>query len=312
MQSTLKPMSLGVLLLLASVPAALRGQEVSEGAVAGTGIESIKGMPEVMRMHVQISATGKNLKEALSKLETRQAAVEKQLGELGAVKDSIVVSSPKASAGPGNQQMMEMMLRQRMMRARGKKVAKDDEAKSASASATVTAEWSLKGADATALLIAADALQEKIKSADLAKTKGSEELSPEEEEEQEEMATAMVNEDGSEGGPKPGEPAFVFVRKISDEELATATASAFAKAKKQAEQLSTAAGAKLGALRQLRQQQSSAGGDEDYSYNPYTRESAIYRYLKQQASGNSAQEAVGADASEVKLNIAIHASFSVK
>src|SRR6266576_890909 len=82
----------------------------------------------------------------------------------------------------------------------------------------------------------------------------------------------MMNDGGEQAAP-PGEPVFLYVAKISDEERGKATAEAFRKAKASAAELAKAAGVELGGLRQVTSQ---AAADVDQMqmmrygrYNPY-------------------------------------------
>ena len=77
--------------------------------------------------------------------------------------------------------------------------------------------------------------------------------------EEEELAEEMEGEVmmyNDESQPKPGEPIFLFVTRISPQDRAQALAAAFAKARRQAEELSKAAGSELGALQGLSRQDS--------------------------------------------------------
>jgi uncharacterized protein YggE len=292
-------------MLISAQAAQAQAFDAQAGAIGGNGVAIIKHAPDRLRVHVQISATGKTLKEALARLEERREAAVEQLGELKAEEDSVVAGGPKPSVGsPQQQQMMEMVRRQRM---RGKKTAKQP-AQSATVSMTLTADWVLKGKQPQELLLEADSLQQKIKAADLAKV-GEEELSPEEQELAEEMQE-MVQEYGGGEQQRPGEPTFIFVKKITEDQLAAATAEAFGKAKAQAERLGAAAGVKLGPLRQISTQE-SAGADESY-YNEYGGPSAMYRYYQQRRGQvDELQEAIGADASEVQIAVRVYAAFAV-
>jgi hypothetical protein len=159
------------------------------------------------------------------------------------------------------------------------------------------------------LLAEAFALQEKIKTADVAGAKESARLSPEEEELQAEMAQMM----GGNEGPKPGEPAFTFVLKVGAEEKAKLTAEAFQKAKADAARLATAAGAKLGKLTAL--SGSEQGVDASDAYSNYGGNPYAYQMMQQQAAmvaraaGDTEGEAVGMNPAKVKLTVAVQAYF---
>jgi hypothetical protein len=77
-------------------------------------------------------------------------------------------------------------------------------------------------------------------------------LSPEEQELAEEMAEMMSDHGyGSGSEAKPGEPQFVFVARISEEDRRQAMTEAFAKAQASAARVAAAAGKELGELAHL-------------------------------------------------------------
>jgi hypothetical protein len=203
-----------------------------------------------------------------------------------------------------------MMVRQRML-GRKKK-----DAPSAPASVTVvsslTAEWPIEAETAEQVLIVGHELQEKIKEADLAGLKETENLSPEEAEILEEMEDVSMGFSSGEE-KKPGEPVFLYVRSITDQELADARADAFATAKQAAAQLAHAAGATLGPLRALNDH--SAGPNLN-SYNElYSLMPSTYYAMQQysQRPGRSDKtEAVGPLPGKVTYSIAVSASFALE
>jgi uncharacterized protein YggE len=274
-------------------------------AVTGNGTAVIKKAPNLMRMQVQISAEGKNLKEALSKLSGRKEAAKKKLAGIGAAEEAITFEDVNTVAADP-QQAMERMMRQRMgARASGPKPAAAGAAGAARVKVVVTlkAEWPLAGASAEEILVASQEIQEKVKSADVSEMKTA---SLEEQERLEEQAG---NEMAAPGMPAPGEPMFFFVAKISEEERAKATAEAFAKAKAQAQELAKAAGAQMGNIKQLT---GSAAADVDpnqYRYMQYAQYGGMYN--AGQNSGDT-NEAVGMAAGAVTMRVAVSASFGIK
>jgi uncharacterized protein YggE len=289
-------------------PAFLQAQLVDtgeSGVISGTGTTIIKQTPDFMRMHVQLSATGKTLKEALAKLAETRTSAMKQLAELGATKDSIKVEGPKPSAlSSQQQQMMAMVLRQR---GRGAKPTAADKPQTSTITLAITADWPLKGKSTEELLLEADALQTKIKAANVAQV-GETELTPEEQELAEEMEEMTQNNYGEEQTEKPGTPSFAFVKKIDSEAIAAATKKAFAKAEENAALLSKAAGTELGPLRQLSSQSQVVNSND-----PYSRMSGMYQYYAmQQAEQDEVTEAIGMDVSEVQVTVRVHAAFGLK
>ncbi len=282
------------------------------GTISGTGTVSIKRPPDLLRMQVQVAVQGKDVKEAVARLKVRRDVVKAKLVELGANKDSLVLGDARASAeDQSRRRQMEMMVRERM-RQQGRRAAKKEETKPVSLTADIKAEWSLPAGNAEQLLIAAFEIQQKT-TAELAKLRASEETSAEDEELAEEMQQNMGFDDGQ---PKPGEPSFVFVARVSKEELAKSLASAYQKAKEQATQLSQVAGVKLGALENLVTHESMADFDQQFG-GGFRSNPLLYRAMMQQqqqiARPDDAQtEAIGADASQVALSVSVVASFGIK
>ena len=158
----------------------------------------------------------------------------------------------------------------------------------------LTAQWPLAGNTTEKLLLAADAVREKIKAADLAGGKETPKLSPEEQELAEEMAAqASPNPGGDEEQVKPGEPRFLFVTRLSPQDRQAALADAFAKAKLQAAELAKAAGAGLGPLTGISGEAGgSTGGFNPYQrYNNYNR--GEYEFVQQVAQAASPEEQQG-------------------
>jgi hypothetical protein len=209
---------------------------------------------------------------------------------------------------------MEMMVRQRMRQA-GKKNKKAPE-KPIAVSCTVTAEWKLKGKTPIELLLEAQAIEDKVRGADLAGG-DAEEKTAEEQELAEEMQEQMPNFNDDDSQPKPGEPTFIFVSKISPEDRTKATAAAFAKARQQAEELSVAAGAELGALlglsRQVTPNNLGFGMSPYYAYGNMRNQRLMQVMLERAESGDDdGAEAIGAQPSEVALPINVTAAFQLK
>ena len=277
------------------------------GGISGSGTVLVKRRPEIMRMQVVLSGSGKTIQDALAKLKTVRESAVKRLEELGADKSSIKVDPPTAGVTQ-QQQNLEMMMRQQLA-ARGRAVASNDGApKSVDVSAALTADWQLKDESAEERLVRVHELQEKVRGADLAKAKDATHRSLEEQEKDEETAALMASYQ-SDNGPKPGEPTFLFVSKISEQDRDQAVAEAFQKATTEAARLSKAAGIKRGKLRSLH----AGETDIDYDANMYAggSQAYVYQMLQQQrAKGKtSTNEAVGADPAEVKVTITVTASF---
>jgi uncharacterized protein YggE len=291
-------------------PAPARAQADDAGTVTGTGSVSLERTPDRMRVQVALFGKGAGIKEALEALEKRTDAARTQLNELKVEKDSIAFDPPKVTTNPDLRiQRIELMLAQR----RGKKAKKAD--KSVTVTSTLTAEFKIDAKDARTMLLAVHPLQEKIREADLSGAKEAEKLTPEQEELLEEAEAQGYSYGGEE--QKPGDPVFLFVSRIKDEDRDQALAEAFQKAKAQAAKLAKAAGSELGALKSLTDQDYS-GTDygEDYVYNyAGNYNSPAFRAVqmaRSRRSGEEAHEALGAEPGPVKFSVTVSASFDLK
>jgi uncharacterized protein YggE len=298
----------------ALVPAAPAAEPSAEGTVTGQGTADVKKPPEFLRVQVEVLARGKDLREALARLKERQGAARKQLATLGAAQGTVAFGDPVANPEKNDQQrMMERMVMARMRARQGKPGAKPKVAPPVAVSATLKADLPLKASGADELLLAAESLQEKIKAADLGGLKEFEKASPQEEELAEENQESGMQ--GQQGEVKRGEPVFVFVAKVSEEERAKALAEAFRKAKRQAGQLARAAGAELGALHHLDGQYPGVPGeDSPYAYNSYAMRALQQLRMAQAAADPDEQagEALSPQPGPVTYRVAVAAAFTLK
>lgn len=277
------------------------------GVVSGAGTAKIERPPTIMRMQIELSGKGKSVRDALAGLKDRREAAIAQLVKLGAPKDSIKVAEPTIAAAANDQQrQMQMMIRQRM--AGRKKSNKPETKPTITLTSTLTVEWPLPAGNAEELLTTAHELREKVQQADLAGLKEAAKLSPEEEELAEEAVE--VQSYGGEEAAKPGEPRFVFVARISDEEYAKLAAQAFAKARQKATALAAAAGARLGPLQRLDGQD---GGASSYQEQYYMQMGYGYSTTQLQAeAGSDAHEAVGNEPGKVTYQVTVSAAFALQ
>ncbi|MGE0608409.1 MAG: SIMPL domain-containing protein [Pirellulales bacterium] len=282
-------------------------QAQEDSSVTASGTARLERAPDFLRMHVRISANGKNVREALEKLQARRESVRDKLKDLAVEEDSIEFSEPSINATMSDRQrQMEALMRQRS--GKTKKKPGDDAPRPVMLAQTLQAEWKLGSENSEELLVLAHELQEAIKEADVAGAKEAEPLSPEEEELAEEMSGLYSEYSGSDE-PSPGTAAFSFVCKISDEERGQATAEAFEKARDEAARLAAAAGKQLGELRLLRGD--SAGGDyESYGEYQYSRDMMLA--LARQRARADNMEAIGAQPGKVSFQVQVSASFSLK
>ncbi len=285
--------------------------------VSQTGTHVIEKNSEFMRMHVDLQAKGDSLETALAALRERVQAARARLGELRADKDSITVGDPQISQGKTDQQRQMEAMMQRQLRSQGRSKPASDAPTPVRVTAELTAQWTLDPGTPEELLLAVHPLQEKIRQADVGGTKQATELSPEERELQEELGDQNVADYyGSDGEPKPGEPDFVFVSYISDDEYDAALAKAFQNARDQAGRLAKAADAQLGAIRSIGDVGSSGldwemyGGYDRYSYNARSYQ-MMQRIQARARSTEKATEAIGPAPGKIKYNVAVSASFNL-
>lgn len=318
-------MKLSVLRVLAvlavwSAPTIARAQFASEGslnlvtggAVSGRGVVDIERQPEVLRLQVDVLGKAPTLKEALTILKDQAEAARLQAATLGAVKESIKVGDAEISTTKSDreQQIEQMLLQQMRARGRGKR---DKQPMPVVVSASLTAEWKLKGKTSDELLLEIHELQTAIEKADLGGLEAASKLSPAEQEIVEEMEDSGYGGFGESEQYQPGKPVFMFAAAISPEDREQATAEAFAKAKAQADRLAKAAGAKLGTLKTLSGGMSGADSEDMasgiYGWSSYPVVSSIAAEMQRD---DSRDEAVGLKPGKVKFIITVNASFAIE
>jgi uncharacterized protein YggE len=291
------------------------GQSPTGPCISGSGTATLKKDAQLMRLQIDLLAKGKDLKEALAKLKDRREAAAKKLTELGAAADSIRFEEVRVVPNKTDEQRrMEMMVRSRM---RGQKTTAKEAAgkEPVKVSVTLKAEWPIKSGSIEERLMAAQELQDKVREADVAGLKEIEQLTPEEKEAAEEAeGEDMPRYMGGEEGAKPGEPLFLYVAKVSDEERTKLLADAFNKAKANAVRLARAAGTEPGPLRYL---MSTGSSYMDYEgYAGYGSQYRQYFYpLMQRAQmeqGEDEAEAIGVQPGQVSMRVNVQAAFAIK
>jgi uncharacterized protein YggE len=236
-----------VILFSACAQAQQEAGKSASRVVTGTGSAVVKQMPSIMRMSIQFKEAGKDLPDALKNLKDRRDSAAAQLAKLGAKKESIREGLP---AVVGDDPQMAQAMAMMNGRPGGAKKKKAGAAK-VNVSGTLSAEWPLPAGNMEEVLLAAQELKDKIQAAELAGSqKEKKKLSPEEQEEAEEMEM-LQRQYSQRPEVKPGEPAYVFYATISPADQQKARTTAFQKARQQAEQLASASGEKLGKLRSL-------------------------------------------------------------
>jgi hypothetical protein len=301
-----------VLVLLAALAAGLSAASATAaglGQIAASGKFHLQRPPTHLRMYVQLTGKGKTLEEALAALGQRREAATAKLEKLGVDKKSIAFTPPGVDESAAAQQrQMEAMLAQR----RAKKPAKPVKPP-VTVTTILSAAWPLTGDTAEKLLLAAEAVREKVKSAQL--NVGKEKLSPEEQELVEEAARNNGIDESQQN--KPEEPHFLFVAWLSPSDRQAALASAFAKAKTQAEELAKAAGAGLGPMTGL-SGETGGGAVNVNGYNVYSRygiNRGEYDFVQQIAQAAGAEEhegeAMAPKPDGIAFDFVVHATFAL-
>ena len=281
-------------------PAALA---FGNGAITGTGTETVSRPVDTMRLSIVLTGRAKELKQALAALRDRQDAAQLQLESMGAEKDAIELSPASLAKKSQQQIQMEEMLKQQRQ-AQGRAIPKGLQVSTQVAvQSTLTAQWPLDQQDPESMLQFVTDLQEKIKEADLAGVNEPGNLSAAEQELAEELAgmSSMYGQQES----KPGEPSFTFIGRIGDEERKQAMKQAFEKAKLQAGQLAAAAGVELGPLASLQGNVTAQqSGMSAYDYAYYMQVTGT----QEEAADN---EAVGSEPQSVKFKVTVIAAFKL-
>jgi hypothetical protein len=310
--------TLGVLgTLLSFFPQALDAQEPAGRTVTGHGMGEIKRQAELLRVQVEVVAKGKTLKEALTKLRERRQAAQKNLEQLGASAASIEFGEPQIVIERNDRQQQRMMMMMAMRNGGKKPPQKPKEAPPLSVSCSLKAELRLAAAGPEDFLLAAHALEERIKAADLGGLKEFKQASAQDEEMAEEQNAEMMGM--NEEGPKRGEPIFLYVSKVSDEERDKARSEAFKKARDEARRLAAAAGIDLGPLYRLDGDVAASyadSEDNDVMTGPsgYMMRQYLYQYRGTYGPGNdkAIQEAIGLRPGKVTYRIGLSAAFELR
>lgn len=304
----------GIGSLLLAAPAFARDEPSTTSAVPTitvTGGAEIKRQPDNLRVHLEVLAQGRTLKEALEKLKIRRDEVRTAFEKLGASKDSIQFGDP-ASVNEMSERQGRVD-RYMMERARALQKAKPGSTAPVVVSTQSSFQIPLPATRTPEeLLLAAHDLEEKVKAADLGGLKVAGKISPQEEEAVEEAAGGPDGPRGN-GEPRRGTPLFMYVSKISDSDRTKAMSDAFSQAKVEAERLARAAGAEVGEVRHLSSPQTGSFDD----YNPYARDEYMMMRQMRMMNGTGSDpkaepEAVGMQAGKVSYRIGVAVQFSLK
>jgi len=308
------------LALFTFLPAGVCAQGPTPGTVTGHGAVELKRTPDVLRLHIEVLAKGKDLKEALARLKDRRETSQRFLEALGAVHTSIEFGEAAITdERTDREKQMEMMMAMQNARAPGKKDAqKAKQSPPVVVTASLKAEVPLKAAGAEQLLLLAHSLEQKIKTADLGGMKELKQMSPQDEESAQEAVNAMQFGGGDPNEPKRGEPILLYVSKVSEDERAKALTQAFEKAKLEAQRIARAAGAALGPIHHIEDAAATYPGiDESTQLNEGR---AMYYQMIQQSgvvsstlrNGEQGGEALGLQPGKVIYRVTLTAQFVLK
>ncbi len=276
-------------------------------SVSATGHATLKKRPDILRASIMIQSHGKDMAEAVSKLQPLRDQTKAKLVASGAVEASIQFADPVEGAGGTLTPQQRQMQMFQEMQQRGNR--KPPPPQGTTISCTVTAEWPFAAASGDEALVNASALEQKIRTLIPAAGSAGEKktLTPEEQELAEEAAAQQPN--GGDAGPKPGEPSFLFVYKLAPADKAKLRGEAFASAKTQAADLAAASGKTLGAVHEISGGVAGAAPPD----NPYAA------YLAAMNGGDSAaqqpddnSEATGAEPNSVNYTLNVSAKFGLE
>jgi len=221
-----------VIAVLAVAPSLAGEPATPSGTVTGQGTAQLKKLPDTLRMQIDLRAKGNTLPEALAKLKERRSKAETRLAALGAVRESVVCEETVVLVDPRN-----VVLPPPQPGLPGE-VAPVAAPTFFIVSAALRAEWPLKAGDSTELLLRASDLQDTVRQADLGGLKDDEKK----------RAGAPEPEKPCHCGCKSGEPFFLFVARISDEERSRILTQAVTQARENARKLAAAAREELGEM----------------------------------------------------------------
>lgn len=248
------------------------------GTVSGHGTVTLRPVPTALRMHIQVQARASTAEKALARLKDRRQVVGEKLKTLGTDVRTITFGPPSVrkigspyspTFAPAPTYLLPPPPTAPAWRPSGPPPNSSQQAEPSSsgftASATLSADWPLQSDGLEQVLIAAEALKEKIRAGDLTGIGQPENRSTDEVQAEEVAAeptgraeryvpvptvnggTAWAH-DSVRTYVSPGATQFLFVAEISPQQRKAAMAEAFAKAKAKARELAEAAGMDLGPL----------------------------------------------------------------
>jgi uncharacterized protein YggE len=289
------------LLVTVASPASAQDRQVS-----APGTATITAVPEILRVSVLLKADGKDVKEALAKLNTQKQSAREKLAKFNLPAHAVRFSDPTMGDKPLTPQQRQMQMYMRAQNRGGGVKKPTTGPSSVSVTATLSADLPLKVANAEEMLIAAADLQSKLR--DSFKPAAKTAATPEEQEVLEEMQGAEEAAGGTEA--KPGEPTFLFVHVVTEPEENKAMADAFAQAKRSAERLAKTAGMELGEIKTLNSSTSTGGMENAEGQVFYGAAQMNGRPAGNESS--TTVEAVGSQPGPVSSRVTVNVAFGLK
>ena len=296
-------LSAALLILSSSVATAQSNDGIS---VKGSAESSEQA--EVMRMSVTIEAQGSDLNAAMESLMKKKKKATITVEKLEPVEGTIKFGEISAGGGQGDAAQMVQQMKRRF--GDDPRMAKMMKVKPpVKLTLSITADWKLEQAEKGELMLACDALKQKISKADfVGETENK--LSPEQEELAEEMAEMMNQYGGGDESTPAGTPSFYYVRVISQELQDELLGKAFDDAKKQATRLAKATKSELGELKRLTS--SDGGGGSSNPYEEYYRSQRQAFSPKAETLEGGAIESVSTTPDKADYSVSISATFGIK
>lgn len=216
--------------------------------------ESATLAPEGIRLVMRIQVMGKDAKSAIKSINEQKETVRKELVGMNAQADTIRFSTTDISSG------MSGGMNARMYRSMGA-IGDGDEDESKEdampkmfgASCWASAKWALPAKEGDAIAMLPAMLKQQIAARDLEGKKRKPDLEPEQLEQYEQMMKVMQQQ-MSYGGEDAQATKIEFFANVSKDVSKAAFSKAFEKAKVKAQNLSDAAGIKLGKINMITSQ----------------------------------------------------------
>jgi len=300
-RSTVLATALAVLFLISSTATA------QSSGISVKGSAESSEQAELMRMSVKIEAQGSDLNAAMESLLEKKKKATISIEKLEPLEGTIKFGDIGDGGGQGDTTRVMQQMKRRF--GDDPKMAQMMKVKpTVKLTLSITADWKLETAEPGELMLACDALKQKISKTDFV-GESEDKLSPEQQELAEEMSEMMDQYGGGEESTPSGTPSFYYVRVISAELQEELLGKAFDDAKKEAMRLAKATKSTLGDLIHL---STSTGGGSSNPYEDYYRSQAQSLSPKANTLEGGAIETVSQKPDKAKYSVSISAMFGIK